>query len=55
MQNSSTTVPAELALPLIVPEHGTVPLVADLYYSADDPYAIRMAFPVGTDEPVVWI
>ena len=55
MLNSSTTVSAELALTLIVPEHGTVPLVAGLYYSADDPYAIRMAFHVGTDEPVVWI
>jgi hypothetical protein len=55
MLNSSTTASAELALTLIVPEHGTVPLVAGLYYSADDPYAIRMAFHVGTDEPVVWI
>ena len=31
------------------------PLVASLYYSAEDPYAIRMAFHVGTDEPVEWI
>ena len=29
--------------------------MASLYYSADDPYAIRMAFHVGTDEPVEWI
>jgi hypothetical protein len=29
--------------------------VASLYYSAEDPYAIRMAFHVGTDEPVEWI
>jgi hypothetical protein len=45
MLNSSITVSAELALTLIVPAHGTVPLVD----------AIRMAFHVGTDEPVVWI
>jgi hypothetical protein len=55
MINSSTTVSAELPLTLVVPEHGTVPLLASLYYGADDPYAIRMAFHVGTDEPVEWI
>jgi hypothetical protein len=26
-----------------------------MYYSAADPYAVRMAFHVGTDEPVEWI
>jgi len=55
MINSSATVSAELGLTLVVPEHGTVPLVASLFFSADDPYAIRMAFHVGTDEPVEWI
>ena len=55
MTNSSATVSAELGLSLVVPDHGAVPLVASLYYSADDPYAIRMAFHVGTDEPVEWI
>jgi Streptomyces sporulation and cell division protein, SsgA len=55
MMNSSATVSAELGLSLVVPEHGVVPLVASLYYSADDPYAIRMAFHVGADEPVEWI
>jgi hypothetical protein len=29
--------------------------VASLYYSGSDPYAIRMAFHVGADEPVEWI
>jgi hypothetical protein len=52
---NSATVSAELGLSLVVPEHGAVPLVASLYYSAEDPYAIRMAFHVGTDEPVEWI
>ena len=55
MMNSSVTVSAELGLNLVVPDHGAVPLVASLSYSAEDPYAIRMAFHVGTDEPVEWI
>jgi hypothetical protein len=55
MMNSSVTVSAEIGLSLVVPEHGSVPLVASLFYSAEDPYAIRMAFHVGTDEPVEWI
>src|SRR5579875_3093150 len=55
MMDSSTTVSAELDLMLVVPQHATVPLVASLFYSGDDPYAVRMAFHVGTDEPVEWI
>jgi Streptomyces sporulation and cell division protein, SsgA len=53
--NSSKTVAAELGLRLVVPEHDGVPLTASLHYQADDPYAIRMAFHVGMDEPVEWI
>ena len=55
MMNSSATVSAELGLSLLVPDHGAVPLVASMCYGADDPYAIRMAFHVGGDEPVEWI
>jgi len=55
MMNSGPTVSAELGLSLVVPEHGAVPLMASLRYTAEDPYAIRMAFHVGTDEPVEWI
>jgi hypothetical protein len=55
MMESGTTVSAELDLMLVVPQHTTVPLVASLFYSGDDPYAVRMAFHVGTDEPVEWI
>jgi len=55
MMNRSAIVSAELGLMLIVPDHDAVPLVASLFYSADDPYAIRMAFHVGLDEPVEWI
>jgi hypothetical protein len=53
--NTSAIVAAELGLRLVVPEHGGVPLTASLYYRGDDPYAIRMAFHVGTDDPVEWI
>ena len=52
---NSVTVSAELGLSLVVPEHGAVPLVASVDYCADDPYAIKMSFHVGTDEPVEWI
>lgn len=53
--NSSSTVSAELGLRLVVPQQTIVPLMASLYYSSEDPYAIRIAFHVGLDEPVEWI
>lgn len=53
--NSSTTVSAELGLRLVAAEQTIVPLVASLSYSGSDPYAIRMAFHVGAEEPVEWI
>jgi hypothetical protein len=52
--NGSTTVAAELELRLVVPGHAAVPVTASLCYRRDDPYAIQMAFHVGTDEPVQW-
>jgi hypothetical protein len=55
MNSSSITVSAELGLRLVVPDRTTIPLLATLEYAADDPYAIRMAFYVGNDEPVEWI
>ena len=54
-RSSSTTISAELGLRLVVPQQTIVPLVASMYYSGKDPYAVRMAFHVGTDEPVEWI
>ena len=54
-RSSSTTISAELGLRLVVPQQTIVPLVASLYYCGSDPYAVRMAFHVGTDEPVEWI
>jgi len=53
--NSSATLSAEVRLRLVVAGHDPVPLTASLYYYADDPFAIRMAFDVCTDEPVEWI
>ena len=55
MMDSGITVSAELGLMLVVPQHVAVPLVASLFYCGDDPYAVRMAFHVGADEPVEWI
>lgn len=55
MNSSDTTATAELGLRLVVPEHTSVPLVARLDYNADDPYAIRVAFHTGEDDPVEWI
>ena len=52
--NSSTAVSAELGLGLIGPERTIVPLMASLSYSCQDPYAVKIAFHVGTDEPVEW-
>jgi len=54
-RSGSTTISAELGLRLVVPQQTIVPLVASMYYCGTDPYAVRMAFHVGTDEPVEWI
>ena len=54
-KSGSTTISAELDLRLVVPQQTIVPLVASVFYSGSDPYAVRMAFHVGTDEPVEWI
>jgi hypothetical protein len=54
MDNSRAEVSADLRLGLIGPEHTIVPLLASLHYTGQDPYAIRIAFHVGTDEPVEW-
>jgi hypothetical protein len=51
----SATVSAELGLRLVAAEQTLVPLVASLHYSGSDPYAIRMAFHVGPEDPVEWI
>jgi hypothetical protein len=55
MNRSRTDVSTELGLGLVSPEQTIVPLRARLSYGSADPYAVRMAFFVGTDEPVEWI
>jgi hypothetical protein len=53
-KGSRTAVTAEVSLGLVGPENGIVPLMASLTYSCADPYAVTMAFHVGTAEPVEW-
>ncbi|WP_046469275.1 SsgA family sporulation/cell division regulator [Allosalinactinospora lopnorensis] len=55
MNSSGITASAELGLRLVVPDRTAVPLVARLDYTADDPYAIKVAFHTGEDDPVEWI
>ena len=40
--NSRTAVSADLGLGLVGPEHTIVPLMASLYYSSQDPYAVKI-------------
>jgi hypothetical protein len=53
-KGSRTAVTAEVSLGLVGPENGIVPLMASLTYSCADPYAVTIAFHVGTAEPVEW-
>jgi len=55
MNSSRTEVSAELEIGLVAPANTLVPLMAGLAYTSEDPYAVRMAFDVGTDKPVEWI
>jgi hypothetical protein len=49
------TVSAGLDLWLVGPDRVFVPLRADLNYSSQDPYVVKMSLDTGTDEPVEWI
>ncbi len=53
--NSSRTVSAELGLWLVTPQQTFAPLAARLFYSGDEPYAIRISFHAGQAESVEWI
>lgn len=55
MMDSGTTVSAELGFLLVIPRQVSVPVTARLFYTGDDPYAVRMAFHSATDEAVEWI
>ena len=48
-------VSAELGVWLVISEQTALPLVARLFYSHEDPYALSIAFEVGLDEPDEWI
>jgi sporulation and cell division protein SsgA len=52
--NSSSTVSAELGLRLIAPPQTTTPLTGSLHYSRHDPYAVRVTFRAGLEQPVEW-
>jgi hypothetical protein len=52
---SGGTITADVGLWLVVPRHGRVELTATFSYRCDDPYAIRVAFDTGADEPVQWM
>ena len=53
--NSSSTVSAEHGLRLVTTPPTIVPLTGSLFYSRQGPYAVRIAFHVGLEEPVEWI
>jgi hypothetical protein len=48
-------VSAGLDLWLVSPDNVIVPLRADLHYSSQDPYVVRMSLDTGMDEPVEWM
>lgn len=51
---SRGTVFARQSVRLVGPDDVIVPLTADLNYSSQDPYAVRMSFDAGLGEPVEW-
>jgi Streptomyces sporulation and cell division protein, SsgA len=51
---NSGVVSAEVELRCIVRQYTIEPVAASLFYSPEDPYAIRIAFHLGLDEPVEW-
>jgi hypothetical protein len=55
MNSRENTVSAELELRLIATEQTAVPLAGSLFYSREDPYAVRIVIHVGLDEPVEWV
>jgi len=51
---SRIAVEAEITMGLVGPDDGLLPLMVTLAYRCDDPYAVTMAFEVGTGQPVEW-
>lgn len=53
---SSSTVSTDIPVRLVVLEQQiAAELMASLYYTAADPYAVRLAFHLGISEPVEWV
>jgi hypothetical protein len=52
---SRRTVTAVLGLQFVGPRQTMLPLVATLFYSCEDPYAVRVTFHADQQEPVEWI
>jgi hypothetical protein len=53
--NSNSTVSAELGIQIFTSQQAIRPVAARLFYSREDPYAIRIAFHVELDQPVEWM
>lgn len=51
---SNNTVSAELGLRLVTSQEAIIPMAGTFFYSREDPYAVRIVFHVGLDEPVEW-
>ncbi len=51
---SQQTVCAAIDLRLLVTAGPSLPLRADIEYTSDDPYAVRVTFHTGMDEVVAW-
>ncbi|GGV31295.1 sporulation protein SsgA [Streptomyces longisporoflavus] len=49
-----TVVERELELKLVISPERAVPVPARLTYRTDDPYAVHIAFHIGSDQPVDW-
>jgi Streptomyces sporulation and cell division protein, SsgA len=54
MNTPQQTVSAAIDLRLLVTAGPALPLRADIDYSPDDPYAVRVAFHTGSDDVVQW-
>ena len=53
---SSNTLSTDLPIRLVILEQQiAVELMASLYYTAADPYAVRLAFHLGLDESIEWV
>jgi len=53
--NSNSTVSAELGIQIFTSQQAIVPVAARLFYSREDPYAIRITFHTDLDRPVEWM